>query len=152
MYEICRKTLEKHGYQQYEISNFAREGKRCLHNENCWKYQPYLGFGCAAHSFFNGQRRANAGTLDAYLRGDTPQTESISPEDAMFEFVMLGLRLTDGLEDAAFEEAFHTPLWQKYGRQLEPALRDGRLCRENGRIYLSAHGMDVMNSVLINLL
>ena len=152
MYEICRKTLEAHGYLQYEISNFAREGKRCRHNENCWNYQPYLGFGCAAHSFYDMQRRANPAALDDYLKGVQPQIETISPEDAMFEFMMLGLRLTQGVSEEAFEKQFGLPLWQKFGAQLSPAVQDGRLKRRNGSLYLSEHGMDVMNSVLVDLL
>lgn len=152
MYEICRQTLRQHGYQQYEISNFAREGKRCQHNVNCWQYQPYLGFGCAAHSFFSGQRRANPASLDDYLSGAAPQIEDISHDDAMFEFIMLGLRLTEGIEESAFFKHFGLPLWQKYGPQLNKSLLDGRLRREGGRIYLSEHGMDVMNSVLVELL
>lgn len=152
MYEICRNMLQNHGYMQYEISNFARAGKQCRHNVNCWQYQPYLGFGCAAHSFFGMQRRANSSDLNAYLHGEAPQTEHISAEDGMFEFVMLGLRLTQGIEESAFEAQFGLPLWQKYGKQLQPALDDGRLIRQNGRIYLSTHGMDVMNSVLVDLL
>ena len=152
MYEICRQTLLAHGYEQYEISNFSLPGKRCRHNENCWNYQPYLGFGCAAHSFFNGQRRANPASLDDYLNGESPQTESISAGDAMFEYIMLGLRLTEGVSEADFEKRFSLPLIQKYGKRLDTPLHDGRLCRKDGRIFLSTHGMDVMNSVLVELL
>ena len=54
MYELARQTLAEHGFQQYEISNFAREGYECRHNIGCWTRVPYLGFGCAAHSFFDG--------------------------------------------------------------------------------------------------
>ena len=97
MYEICRQTLLSHGYAQYEISNFSLPGKRCRHNENCWNYHPYLGFGCAAHSFYNGQRRANPASLDDYLAGQAPQIETISAIDAMFEYIMLGLRLYNRL-------------------------------------------------------
>ena len=152
MYEICRQTLLAHGYEQYEISNFSLPGKRCRHNENCWNYQPYLGFGCAAHSFYNGQRRANPASLNDYLNGESPQLESISAGDAMFEYIMLGLRLTEGVSEANFEKRFAQPLMQKYGKQLTPPLHDGRLCRKDGRIFLSTHGMDVMNSVLVELL
>lgn len=152
MYEICRQTLREKGYAQYEISNFAREGKRCRHNVHCWQYQPYLGFGCAAHSFYGGQRRANPSSLDAYLRGEEAQIESIAAEDAMFEYMMLGLRLTDGVEERAFAQRFGMELWQIYGKQLEKPLLDGRLLRKDGYIRLSEHGMDVMNSVLVELL
>ena len=152
MYERCRQTLMQNGFEQYEISNFARPGRRCRHNENCWRYQPYLGFGSAAHGFFGGERRANTPSLDAYLAGAAPETEKISRDDAMFEFMMLGLRLTEGVRETDFEKTFGASLQQTYGERLKPALLDGRLCRREGRVYLSEHGMDVMNSVLVALL
>lgn len=152
MYEYCRRTLEENGFEQYEISNFARPGGRCRHNENCWRYQPYLGFGCAAHGFLRGERRANPVGLDEYLGGEAPVIERILPKDAMFEYMMLGLRLTQGVEEMAFERMFGVPLWTVYGDRLAQPLRDGRLVRGGGRIYLSKHGMDVMNSVLVTLL
>ncbi len=78
MYEFARQTLAEHGFQQYEISNFARDGYECRHNIGCWTRVPYLGFGCAAHSFFGECRTANPSTLDAYLAGEEPKTERIS--------------------------------------------------------------------------
>ena len=152
MYELCRETLLKGGFHQYEISNFALEGSECRHNVNCWQYQPYLGFGCAAHGFLHGMRRANTPSLDAYLQGAAPKMERISKEDAMFEYVMLGLRLTRGIEEARFLQEFGLSLWKKYGDRLQKAVDDGRLCRKSGFVYLTRHGMDVMNSVLVALL
>ena len=92
MYELARQTLAEHGFQQYEISNFARDGYACRHNIGCWTRVPYLGFGSAAHSFFEECRTMNPSTLDAYLAGEEPQTEQISKEEARFETLMLGLR------------------------------------------------------------
>ncbi|MBR5231045.1 MAG: radical SAM family heme chaperone HemW [Clostridia bacterium] len=152
MYEMCRETLEKHGFHQYEISNFALDECECRHNVNCWRYHPYLGFGSAAHSFYGGERRANPSDMDAYLAGEAPETERISEEDAMFEYVMLGLRLTRGISLRAFEERFHSSFDSVYGERLQEAFKDGRLVREGDHIRLSVHGMDVMNSVLVALL
>lgn len=152
MYELCRQTLQKAGFAQYEISNFALPGCNCRHNEHCWQRAPYLGFGCAAHSFYNETRRANVSSLDAYLCGEEPETERISRGDAMFEYMMLGLRLTKGVSEDAFQNAFQAPLWEVYGKQLQPAVNDGRLKRENGFVFLTEHGMDVMNSVLVELM
>lgn len=152
MYELCRKTLAAAGFMQYEISNFALPQKACRHNENCWQRAPYLGFGCAAHSFYNETRRANPASLDDYLSGAAPEIEHISREDAMFERLMLGLRLTKGVSEDAFLREFQVPLWDVYGKKLTPALQDQRLRRENGYVYLTEHGMDVMNSVLVELM
>ena len=152
MYGLCRDTLEKRGFHQYEISNFALSGRECRHNVNCWQRRDYLGFGCAAHSLWREERRANPRELDDYLSGRPPETETISPADARFEYMMLGLRLTAGVSEADYEQRFGQGLWDTYGLRLEPALRDGRLQRQDGRIFLTRRGMDVMNSVLVALL
>lgn len=152
MYEMCRQTLEKNGFHQYEISNFALDSCECRHNVNCWRYHPYLGFGSAAHSFYGGERRANPADIDAYLSGEAPETEKIGKEDALFEYVMLGLRLTEGIAGTDFENRFGVSFEKTYGEKLKAAFRDGRLMREGDHIRLSRHGMDVMNSVLVALL
>lgn len=152
MYELCRDTLRANGFHQYEISNFAREGRECRHNVNCWQREDYLGFGCAAHSLRNNERRANPRGLDAYLAGEAPQCETVSADEAMFESVMLGLRLTRGMEEADFLRRHGRALWEVYGAGLSRALADGRLRREDGRVFLTAHGMDVMNSVLLEIM
>lgn len=152
MYGLCRDTLQKNGFHQYEISNFALPGRECRHNVNCWKRADYLGFGCAAHSLWRNGRRANPRALDAYLAGDAPETEQIGPAEAMFETMMLGLRLTAGVSEAEFLAQYGRSLWEVYGDRLAPAIADGRLRREGGRVFLTAYGMDVMNSVLVALL
>ena len=152
LYALCRDTLAAYGYHQYEISNFARPGRECRHNVNCWRREDYLGFGCAAHSLWQNARAANPADLDAYLAGDPPETQPVSPADAMFESVMLGLRLTRGIEEADFLRRHGRSLWSVYGEKLRPALADGRLCRRDGRLFLTERGMDVMNTVLVALL
>ena len=193
MYGAARDILRAHGFHQYEISNFAKDGFACRHNLKYWNLEEYLGlgpaahsfyherrfsfkrdlkayiramehpqsglvitgedylgFGCAAHSLWRNTRRANPAELAAYLRGDAPETEQISPDDAMFESLMLGLRLTQGMDEADFARRHGRALWDVYGARLAPALRDGRLMRQDGRLYLTEHGMDVMNSVLVD--
>ena len=152
MYGLCRDTLCAQGFHQYEISNFALQNHECRHNVNCWLREDYLGFGCAAHSLWRNKRRANAHGLDAYLAGEAPQTERICPDDAMFESMMLGLRLTRGVQEADFLRRHGRALWSVYGEKLQPAIDDGRLVRADGRVFLSARGMDVMNSVLVALM
>lgn len=152
MYSLCRDTLQKRGFHQYEISNFALPGRECRHNVNCWKREDYLGFGCAAHSLYADTRRANPRGLDDYLDGAAPETERIGPEEAMFETMMLGLRLTRGVSESDFEARYGARLWDVYGARLAPALRDGRLLRRDGCVRLTERGMDVMNSVLLLIL
>lgn len=152
MYGLCRDMLRQRGLGQYEISNFALPGRECRHNLNCWLREDYLGFGCAAHSLWREERRANPRDLDDYLAGRPPETERIAPADGMFETMMLGLRLTRGVSEDDFARRWGRPLWEVYGPRLAPALADGRLKRENGQVFLTERGMDVMNSVLVAIL
>lgn len=152
MYALCRETLRGRGFHQYEISNFSLPGCECRHNVNCWRREDYLGFGCAAHSLWKNERRANPRELTDYLTGKPQETQRIGPEEAMFESMMLGLRLTAGVEEADFFRRHGVDPWARYGEQLSPALADGRLIRAEGRIHLTERGMDVMNSVLLLIL
>ena len=67
MYEMLIEQMEKHGYTQYEISNFAKKGYESLHNLTYWNNESYFGFGAGAHSYLNGVRRSNFGPLKKYM-------------------------------------------------------------------------------------
>ncbi|MBN2579234.1 MAG: radical SAM family heme chaperone HemW [Pirellulales bacterium] len=152
MYETARQTLAEHGLHQYEISNFAREGRQCRHNIGCWTRVPYLGFGCAAHSFFGECRTMNPTTLDAYLAGEEPKTEPISKEEARFESLMLGLRMTRGVKDEDFTRMHGMSIRKAFGEKLDQPIRDGLLEWHEGALRLTRLGMDLQNSVLVDLM
>ena len=152
MYGLARDTLEQNGLRQYEISNFAREGFLCRHNRDCWLRHEYIGVGPAACGFIGNVRTRNPVTIPAYLRGDPPEKTVLTEEDARFESVMLGLRLTEGLPEARFQKAHGLTFRKAFGERLDGPLSDGRLVYENGVLRLTRHGMDVMNSVLVELM
>ncbi len=152
MYELARQTLAEHGFQQYEISNFAREGYACRHNIGCWTRVPYLGFGCAAHSFFDECRTMNPSTLDAYLAGEEPKTEQISKEEARFESMMLGLRMTRGVKDEDFTRMHGMSIREAFGEKLDKPINAGLLEWHEGALRLTRLGMDLQNSVLVDLM
>jgi oxygen-independent coproporphyrinogen-3 oxidase len=152
MYELARQTLAAHGLEQYEISNFARPGYACRHNIGCWTRVPYLGFGCAAHSFFDECRTANPSTLDAYLASETPKTERISAEEARFESLMLGLRMTCGVKDEDFTRMHGLSIREAFGERLDRSLNSGLLEWHAGALRLTRLGMDLQNSVLVDLM
>lgn len=157
MYELARQTLAEHGFQQYEISNFAREGYVCRHNVGCWTRVPYLGFGCAAHSFFDECRTMNPSTLDAYLAGEEPKTEHLSKEKARFESMMLGLRMTRGVKDEDFTRMHGMSIREAFGEKLDKPIAAGLLEWHNDAssresIRLTRLGMDMENSVLVDLM
>lgn len=100
--------LEKRGFSQYEISNFSKPGKESRHNLKYWNSEPYLGFGPAAHSFFEEKRFAYPRDMMAFLAGVTPVQEEnggISAGDPI-EYAMLRLRLTEGLTQKGFSQRF----------------------------------------------
>jgi oxygen-independent coproporphyrinogen III oxidase len=152
MYELARHTLAKHGLQQYEISNFAREGYACRHNLGCWTRVPYLGFGAAAHSFFEECRTMNPPTLDAYLAGEQPKTERISKEEARFESLMLGLRMTRGVRDEDFTRMHGMSIREAFGERLQKPVAAGLLEWHEDALRLTRLGMDLQNSVLVDLM
>ena len=152
MYELARQTLAEHGLHQYEISNFAREGSACRHNVGCWTRVPYLGFGCTAHSFFEECRTMNSSKLDAYLAGEEPKTEQISREKARFESMMLGLRMTRGVKNEDFTRMHGMSIREAFGEKLDKPINGGLLQWHEGALRLTRRGMDIENSVLVDLM
>ena len=152
MYELVRQKLAEHGFHQYEISNFVREGYACRHNIGCWTRVPYLGFGCAAHSFFEECRTMNPSKLDAYLAGEEPKTEKISKEEARFESMMLGLRMTPGVKNEDFTRIHRMSIREAFGEKLDKPINGGLLEWHEGALRLTRLGMDLQNSVLVDLM
>jgi oxygen-independent coproporphyrinogen III oxidase len=152
MYELARSGLAAWGYAQYEISNFAKAGYECRHNIGCWTRAPYLGFGCAAHSFYKERRMSNPAGLDAYLAGEAPKVEDISPAAARFESLMLGLRMTRGVRDADFTAMHGMSIADAVGGKLDKPVREGLLEWRDGALALTRRGMDVQNMVLTDLM
>jgi oxygen-independent coproporphyrinogen-3 oxidase len=102
------EILQKNGYHKYEISNFSKEGRESRHNLKYWHLDDYLGFGPAAHSCFDSVRYANSRDIDAYLGGKdiTESVEKIEKYERKNEFVMLGMRLSDGIDAREFKKRF----------------------------------------------
>lgn len=152
MYELARQMLAERGLHQYEISNFARDGYACRHNLGCWTRVPYLGFGCAAHSFFDECRTGNPTGLDAYLAGEPSEMEPISKEEARFESMMLGLRMTRGVRDEDFKRMHGMSIREAFGAKLFKPTRAGLLEWNEGALRLTRLGMDLQNSALLDLM
>ena len=152
MYELARQMLAEHDFHQYEISNFARQGYACRQNIGCWTRVPYLGFGSAAHSFFDECRTMNPSEIDAYLAGEEPKTEQISKEEARFESMMLGLRMTRGVKDEDFAQMHGMSIREAFGEKLDKPINLGLVEWHEGALRLTRLGMDLQNSVLVDLL
>ena len=152
MYDGCREALARRGYAQYEISNFALPGFACRHNMDCWRRKEYVGVGSAACGFLGDIRYQNPPGLSDYLNGKAPEITRISPADARFESVMLGLRMTEGVSEAEFQRMHGLSLQEAFGPRLQKPLREGLVSWEKGRLRLTRRGMDMQNRVLVELL
>lgn len=102
-YEILCETLEKAGYEHYEISSFAKKGRRAVHNSAYWTHLPYVGIGPAAHGFVQGRRSWNASDIKLWLKGEGSGYETPDKEQLDMETLMLGLRTSDGLLESFLE-------------------------------------------------
>lgn len=146
--------LAENGYEQYEISNFARAGYESRHNLKYWNCDEYLGFGVAAHSDFGGVRFGNSRDIDAYLAGSDITEEKSIPDksERINEYVMLRFRLCEGVSVSAFEERFGIDFEETFGKKLAPFLPSGLVRCENGQYCLSKEGMLVSNAILSQIL
>jgi len=141
MYKFAIDYLEKHGYHHYEISNFAKPGFECRHNINYWKNGGYLGFGLGAVSYINGIRIKNTENLADYLNGKfRSDFEELNCEQKMSEDLMLGLRLTDGLE-------ISDTIKEKFSEKISNLKNDGLLKEQNNFLKLTDKGIMFANCV-----
>ncbi len=158
MYLLAQRKLGEAGYEQYEISNWARPGKACQHNLTYWRNLPYLGVGAGAHSCFGGRRFSTARAIRKYLEcvkrdgHAVVDSEEISQELEMAETAMLALRLNEGLSLSLFERRYGITFDQAFGKRLGPVEAAGLLERVNGWIRLSERGRLLGNEVFLRLL
>ena len=165
IYHFTRTYLEEQGYGSYEISNYAKPGRECLHNTGYWRGVSYLGLGLGSSSCMNGTRFSNERDLDTYLHLDFSQeggasalsslrgpVEELTREAQMEEFMFLGLRMTRGVSEIDFVSMFGVKIESIYGPVIERLIANGLLKREGVRISLTEWGMDVSNFVLSEFL
>ena len=152
-----RLTCEA-GYCQYEVSNFAKEGKRCRHNIVYWECLPYLGVGLNAHSDMDGRRFYNPEGWEGYLvmaessEFSREQEGNSTKEERMFERMMMGLRQTRGVDAARFARDFGKEIVQVWPETIAEMKGRNLLDSNNERIFLTERGMQVMNGVLVSLM
>ena len=158
MYEATAQILKEYGFEQYEISNYARKGRECRHNVGYWTRQDYLGFGLGASSLYGKERFANTADMKKYLENSRnpekirEKEPSLTREDEMAEFMFLGLRMTKGILKADFQRCFGCTIESVYGEVLEKYESMELLLEKDGRIFLSRKGIHVSNSIMAEFL
>lgn len=176
IYQMTGEILKTYGYHRYEISNYAKQGYECRHNLGYWERKQYLGLGLGAASLVEEQRFHNTADMRKYMEifgegdcgravcadagqpmnGETgtalpgpaaEETETLSVEDRMEEFMFLGLRKTEGISCRRFRENFGRPVEEVYGEQTARFESMGLLERDGDRLRLTERGLDVSNAV-----
>ena len=155
MADLVASLLPARGYERYEISNYAKAGYHSRHNLRYWLGSDYLGVGPAAHSFFGGVRFETPPDTAAYLsavqRGDLDALftahHKIEGAEARDEYVMLRMRLAQGVNKAEFARRFGTDFETCYG-DLTPLVKGGFLENNGTRVAFTARGMQLSNAIL----
>ena len=158
MYEDTAEILKEYGYDQYEISNYARPGFESRHNSGYWRRREYLGIGLGASSFWERYRFSNTTDMEEYLKNSAfpekirQNEELLSVKDEMAEFMFLGLRMTKGISKEEFRKEFGTDIRKIYGSVLEKYEKMALLEEKDGRIFLTRAGIHVSNTVMADFL
>lgn len=152
MFEFIMSTLKSNGYEQYEISNFARPGYASKHNKIYWHNESYYGLGAGAHGYTKGFRHVNEKGVQAYINATNEQlpyieNNLISVEEAMEDFMMVGLRMLKGITHKHFREQFGLELEQIFGTSLQRMVRKGLLEQVEEGYRLSPQGIFLGNEV-----
>jgi oxygen-independent coproporphyrinogen-3 oxidase len=153
-YELGQALLKSAGYQQYEISNWAKPGFASKHNLKYWRREPYLGFGAGAHSFSGRQRWANlhdaAAYVDSISTGNSPvlSLETVTRESALEEELFLGLRQLSGIDLARIERQYGVNLRDKAA----PLVTAGLMNREHHTLRLAPGKLSISSEVIVELL
>lgn len=169
--KMAQSVLIAHGYQQYEISNYARKGYACYHNTVYWRRGDYLGLGIGAASMVSDRRMANVRDIYQYMdlcadklySNNIEETEnltsplwqevtSLSKKDAMEEFMFLGLRMNVGVTREDFAKCFSCSIESVYGEAIKHLRQEALLEVAEGRIFLTDKGMDLSNYALAHFL
>ena len=151
MYWYVKNTLENAGYIHYEISNFTKKDYESKHNVNCWEQKEYLGFGLAAHSYFNKERYANTTDMKEYLefKGLNCKItyEKQNDDDTKKEYMLLGLRKINGVSIQKFKNKFgENPIFL-FKNELSKLVEQNLLIIDGDCIKLTNKGLDLANLV-----
>lgn len=158
IYYEARNILKANGLYQYEISNFSKKGFESRHNLRYWNCLEYLGIGLNASSYFNNVRYTNPCDLNEYLafvqdfKPLYKENDALTENEQMSEFLVLGLRKTDGIKLKNFEEKFEKDIFSVFQKQINKHIENGLLSFSEDKLYLTEKGIDLSNQVLCDFI
>ncbi|GKX65565.1 radical SAM family heme chaperone HemW [Inconstantimicrobium mannanitabidum] len=154
MYSKTIEFLKFKNYNQYEISNFAKEGKQCRHNIVYWRLEEYLGCGSSAAGYIDGIRYKNKEIIEEYIESIERNVEALeekvenSLEDTMEEFIFMGLRMIEGINEEKFFDKFKVKIDDVYLDVINKHINEGLLIRKDNTLALTPKGIEFSNYVM----
>lgn len=145
MYDIINKKMKEHGYKHYEVSNYSKEGFESIHNELYWKEEEYVGIGMGASGFIRPYRYSNYKSLKKYLEYREEDRIIIDLSEEKKEFMMLGLRMLDGVSISYYEMKYHSSLFSDF--DLSKHIDTGLLKIEGDRLFIPEDKLFIANIV-----
>ena len=158
MYLHAIDRLSAAGFGHYEVSNFARPGRRSVHNQRYWANEAYYGFGVGAARYVGGRRELNVRDTELYVRrvltGEPPtfQSECLGPRERAFETVATQLRRADGIARPRFREQTGFGLHALLGEGLRGLVAEGLLSDDGVSVKLTRRGLCVADGVIEHLM
>ena len=152
-YELMRNGLEEAGLRRYEISNFSRVDRECLHNLKYWHYEPFLGLGPSACSHIGAGRWCNKPDLEAWASALAEggecreEVRPLPPEESFREALIFGLRLTRGISMVGFMERFGMDVMERYGREVRDLVEEGLILVEGDVLRIPEDKFLISNQV-----
>jgi len=148
-YEEMACLLKKHGFNRYEVSNFAKDGFECKHNMKYWTGEDYIGFGLSAHSYIEGNRFANAKNFNDYYVGKLSMQEKLTDEQKIEEHIMLGLRCNQGVDKEYLSRLGYDITKNE---NLLNFIEKGIIKEDKNRLFLNPDYYGVNNYIIVHLL
>lgn len=152
MYAFIVSELERYGYERYEVSNFAKPGHESLHNLTYWRNQGYYACGLGATSYVDNVRSTRTRNIRKYADPSTRIAESRHEDSAEreFDYLMLGLRLKEGISLEDFKQQFGKDFLESYRNELANLKNDFETV--NGRFKVRNDKLYILDSLLVDLL
>jgi oxygen-independent coproporphyrinogen-3 oxidase len=154
MYETAIDELEKAGFKQYEISNFARPGFECKHNLNYWANKPYIGVGPAAGSYWQGRRCLNIADITKYIEAiekgadAIAESENLNPQQIACETAVLNLRRRRGIDLEDFKNSTGLDAIELFSEPINRYKKLGLIEAADGRLFLTREALPIADSIL----
>jgi oxygen-independent coproporphyrinogen III oxidase len=142
---MLMEQMQLHGYEHYEISNFALPGLRSRHNSSYWQGKPYIGIGPSAHSYDGRNRRWNISNNALYIQAianglPSFEEEQLTTENRINEFIMISLRTMEGLNLFRLEEQFGNSVYEQVRKDITPYIEEGKALVKNDHVILTKAG------------